>query len=286
MIFHDHRGSELAWISRQGAAAPVNHHDGAGRVPAHGRSLSGVPISSSSLRVSGCSARWPTTRSPSARIASRRIRRASASAISRTNVLSPLPCPRATASSAARSAAPNRIVSVSAMHTTVPQGCKTDLGSVSATGPLRDGHRSAAVSVGEHPARPARSTAPWRGLSATASGRVAPVEVVPIRTHRRNLLTPAIRETLKQARDARSTSSRSGQATQRGHLVNHPARCPVSPGSGAAPAAQTRGAAGRTPRRLPSPTRRQARLAAGPSCAGGRPRSARTTARSAWRTQG
>jgi hypothetical protein len=77
----------------QRAATPINHHDAAGRLPGHGRSVSGVPIPSSSLRVSACSARWITTRSPSARIASRRTRRASASAISRTNALSPLPCP-------------------------------------------------------------------------------------------------------------------------------------------------------------------------------------------------
>ncbi len=133
MVFHYHRGSQLAWLVWQGAAAPVDHHDGAGRVPAHGRSLSGVPISSSSPRASGCSARWRTTRSPSARIASRRIRRASASAISRTNVLSPLPCPRAAASSAARSSASNRIVSVSATDTSVTRARKTRVDSVSAS---------------------------------------------------------------------------------------------------------------------------------------------------------
>lgn len=93
VILDHHRGTQLPRLG-QGAAAPINHHDATGRMAAHGRSVGDVPSSSSSLRASGWSVRWATTRSPSARIAARRTRRASASAMPRTSALSPLPCPR------------------------------------------------------------------------------------------------------------------------------------------------------------------------------------------------
>lgn len=112
VILDDYRRTKLARLLGQGATAPINHHDASRRVAAHGKSVSGVPSWSSSLRASACLARWATTRLPSARIAARRTRRASASAISRTNALSPLPFPRAAASSTARSSASSRIVSV------------------------------------------------------------------------------------------------------------------------------------------------------------------------------
>jgi hypothetical protein len=123
-VILDHDGwTEPAWFVRQRTATPINHHDASSDVAAHGISVSGVPSSSSSRLASGFCARCATTLSPSARISARRIFRASASASSRTNALSPFPCRRAAASRTARSSASSRIVNVlaTAIHSNVPR---------------------------------------------------------------------------------------------------------------------------------------------------------------------
>jgi len=57
MILDDHCWTLPARLFRLRAAAPVHDDDAAGRMAAHGRSVRGVPISSSSARASGCAAR-------------------------------------------------------------------------------------------------------------------------------------------------------------------------------------------------------------------------------------